>query len=601
MKKRKLNLFQKFVFSFISVGLLPIIIIGYYSSTVFTRKIENIITDNYRQVAIYGVKNLDNAIDSYNAITKMLYTYNNQESQNAVRSYDSQGLARILKETDGSEASNLRKRLDLASFTRLIISLDKYIMNAVFVEEDGEYYYASRKNNSLASGDQFLNIVGHKSNVKRKGDLIITPTHEDRYFLYKKNKVFTLGRNYYDLSEPIGHEKIMGTLYMDIDIKMIDNIFKKLSVYDEGEIFVINKNRECIYSNKPEYVMTYLNELNNDHLVDIIEDSQKSDWQVVIRVDYSKVMDNINMITKVLYGIVFACVIGLCVLAVIYSKIFLKPINLLLKDMKKIESGNLDVEVDVNSTDEMAQLSTGFNNMIKELKKYIETSYLAQIKSKEAELNALKTQIQPHFLYNSLEIIRMNSVSNGDKETAQMSYLLAKQFRYLIGEVNETVTLKQELEMVEDYFKFVNVRNDHKISFINSVPKVYLDGSVLKLSIQPIVENCVVHGIKPRGFGQVMILAEHKDKDLLITILDNGIGMEQTTIQGIEERLSTDGMDYKYEESELSIGLKNVHDRLRYKYGPGYGLSIKSQPQIGTSITILQPLLIHNIKREEDI
>lgn len=591
MKKIQLNLFQKFVFSFISAGLLPIIIISYYSGTFFTSKAKDMITDNYRLVTIYGVKNLDKALDSYNSLTKMLYTYNDQGNSIFVRSSDGQGLARILRSSDGSQASDLRKSIDVINFTRLVFSSDKYIKSAIFVEKDNSYYYSSEKNVILEDIGEFFNIVNHKNNIKKSSELIIASPHEDSYFARNRNKVFTIGRNYFDLSLHIGKEEVLGTLYMDISVDMIDNIFEKLSVYNDGEIFVVDSNGLCIYSNKPEYAMKYYEPPNKDNIIDIVEKSEKTDWQVIIRVDYSEVMKKINNLVKVLYFIVIVCVFALILLSFGYSRMFSKPVKKLLAYMKEMESGNLDVAIEVKSGDEIGQLSIGFNNMTHELKNYIETSLLAQIRRKEAELNALKTQIQPHFIYNSLEIIRMNAVTNGDSETAGMAYLLAKQLRYLIGEVNETVTLRQELDMVRDYFEFINIRYNHKISLINSVNEKYLDASILKLSIQPIVENSVIHGIKPKGFGKVMILAELKGEDLAITILDNGIGMEEDNVNSIEKHLNNDGIEFKIEQDKISIGLKNVHDRLRYKYGHKYGILVTSKPKIGTSITILQPFL----------
>lgn len=592
MKRARVNLFGKFIVAFISVGLIPVVFIGTYSSYLFRRETYTMMDDSYRQVAVYGARNLDALVEKYNTFSKYLYSYDSYSGDAlGLTVTDGLGLARVIKE-DGTDAAQALKRHNtLTAFARLVYSSDTYIRNAVLVMPDGTCYTSNMSNIKLTDSGAFFDAVGHSRAYERKNKLFLAKTHKDGYFRNSSNDVFTVGRNYLDLSTTFGSEDILATLYIDVDIRAIDDIFNRMEVYQQGEIYVLDAQGELIYANPG-----YYERLGGDSggagadFLEIAETSAKSGWSVYLRADYGRAMHNVVDLIRLIYVIVIAVLAALLLLSFAYSRVFSRPTLDILTGMKKVEAGNFEAEVKVRNRDEMGQLALGFNQMVKRLEQYIQTSFLARIKQREAELAALKAQIHPHFLYNSLEIIRMNAVVNDDESTAELALLLADQMRYVMTFSNDTVTLEKELDMLRGYFMFIGVRYDNSVSHEIKAERGLLDAEVLSMMLQPVVENSIVHGLKPRGYGHVQIIIERRGDDMVIKVMDNGVGMDQETLEGLTRRLSDNGLSRKGDAGAESIGVKNVHDRLRYKYGENYGVSINSQPQIGTVVTMTLPL-----------
>lgn len=241
-----------------------------------------------------------------------------------------------------------------------------------------------------------------------------------------------------------------------------------------------------------------------------------------------------------------------------------------------------------------------FNQMSAALKNYINQSYVAQIKQNEAELTALKSQIYPHFLYNTLEIIRMSALENGDMPVSRMIEALSRQIHYLIGPMQDMVPLEKEIEIINGYVYLLNCRIAGKVQLMVNGKKI--SGILVpKLILQPIVENAYVHGIKPKsGSGSIMVeitKIEHPEKpgegdarkELEITVMDNGVGMGEDDLTRIQALLDGDEIGIKNEYNWQSVGMKNVHDRIRFLYGEEYGVRVVSTPGVGTMVRLLMP------------
>ena len=161
------------------------------------------------------------------------------------------------------------------------------------------------------------------------------------------------------------------------------------------------------------------------------------------------------------------CIVSLILVAIWFSRRFSKPIRSITSEMAKVESGNFDTQVTVQTADELGLLSRGFNKMVVRLQSYIDEVYVAQIKQKHAELNALKSQIRPHYLYNTLEVIRMSAVANDDNEVGDMILSLSHQLKYVLDYGQETVALQEEKTNIEQYFRLMELRyGEHRLLWI---------------------------------------------------------------------------------------------------------------------------------------
>lgn len=213
---------------------------------------------------------------------------------------------------------------------------------------------------------------------------------------------------------------------------------------------------------------------------------------------------------------------------------------------------------------------------------------MASIRQKEAELDALRMQIHPHYLYNTLEVIRMSSVAHQDQETAQMTLSLVRQLQYVIGESKEQVPLQTELDIIRDYVSLVSLRYG-QIDLTITVPHALLNCPILKMTLQPIVENAVQHGLRPLGGGQISIGAAREGDILLLTVMDNGCGMDADQLEKQRAALESDSLPEVKADGLRSIGTKNVHDRIRLACGNSYGLEIESQEHVGTAVVLRLP------------
>ncbi|WP_312104068.1 histidine kinase [Lachnoclostridium sp.] len=258
-------------------------------------------------------------------------------------------------------------------------------------------------------------------------------------------------------------------------------------------------------------------------------------------------------------------------------------LNKILAAMEKAMEGDLNIQLEVGHEDELDIISEYFNEMCCNLDSYIQKSYIAQIEQKTAEMQALQSQINPHFLYNTLEAIRMQAICNDDKEVGKMLYGLAVVFRSQIKEDN-IITLAKEVYYCKKYVELFEFRYKNKFKFEFNFPEIYIQVSIIKFIIQPIIENYFVHGIRLEDENNILSINIYEaEDDLIIEIKDNGKGMPESQIIEKLNEMNQEG------NSQGSIGLLNVHRRMVATYGNDYGLGIRHNNPNGLIVTIKIP------------
>ncbi len=276
------------------------------------------------------------------------------------------------------------------------------------------------------------------------------------------------------------------------------------------------------------------------------------------------------------------------------------PLRKLIELMKEVQNGNLDVRFHVKYNDEVGMLGRHFNEMLNRIKQLIRDVYQVELKKKEIELDALQSQINPHFIYNSLESIRMNAEINDDDETADMIFLLSKLLRYSINRGNERVTLHEEIDHLDHYVKFLNFRFHHSIVLqVQPLDKI-CKMEVIKLLFQPIVENAILHGVGSREEPLLIsITYEMFEEKVVFSIKDNGSGMQPEKVEELQQKISRGVMLSHHQQPDehrkSGLGLRNVNERIKIYYGTEYGLSIQSEVGKGTEVFLSLP---YNKRRE---
>lgn len=265
-----------------------------------------------------------------------------------------------------------------------------------------------------------------------------------------------------------------------------------------------------------------------------------------------------------------------------------KRTDQILQVMEEVKEGNLKVQIPIdNESDEISYISQHFNEMCIELSKYIHKSYLAEINQKKAEMIALQNQVNPHFLYNTLECIRMKAICNGDKDVGKMLYHLSFLFRKQLKD-SHRITIKSELEYCKRYMEIFKFRYREKFNFNINCPDELLDYEIIKFTIQPLIENYFIHGIKLEETNNYIVINVIKEKDeIKMLIDDNGRGIPEGKLKEINESLCS---ELQENIGERSIGIINAHARIVGAYGERYGIKLGNNNQ-GARITIRIPMI----------
>jgi two-component system sensor histidine kinase YesM len=302
----------------------------------------------------------------------------------------------------------------------------------------------------------------------------------------------------------------------------------------------------------------------------------------------SQIEQSLQTIRFSLIGIVILCIVLSIAVTFTIIRRYSKKIHRLVLYMRRWQEGDLSKRVQMESEDELQQISQSFNHMCDRLESYIETVYVSEIKQKNAQLVALQAQINPHFLYNTLESIRMKAISSGARDVGQMIYILATMFRHLIKKQTH-VTLAEEIELCGMYLALVQYRYENKLQVETHIGPSAAGSIVVKLLIQPVIENYIVHGFRTNDDdNRISITATEVDGVISICVQDNGKGISGERLLELQRSLHMDGEAAG--ASNHSLGLKNVHDRIRLNYGSGYGLSLVSTQGEGCQVMIRIPV-----------
>lgn len=297
---------------------------------------------------------------------------------------------------------------------------------------------------------------------------------------------------------------------------------------------------------------------------------------------------------RLLNLLLISCLTGVFVLILVVFAVLigrpLNSINKLSKSSELVTRGDFTAKVAVKSQDEIGCLCKNYNYMLDYLNELINESYRKEIslqknmiQQQKSELKALQEQINPHFLYNTLDAIRMQAVLNDDKEVSEMLVMLAKLFKYNVGFASEEVTLYEEIEHLSNYLNLINIRKSTKYKLINNIENSNKI-KILRFTIQPIVENSIKYAFCGKTDGEITISNQIVEDKMIITVCDNGIGINEDKINEINSTLDREV------SGNSNIGLQNVYSRLVLKYGVEYGLSVQ-KAQVGLKVNIFIPLI----------
>ncbi|WP_018305545.1 cache domain-containing sensor histidine kinase [Desulfitobacterium hafniense] len=412
---------------------------------------------------------------------------------------------------------------------------------------------------------------------------ILTSARMQEFSMDKDNWVISLGRELTDEKK-----KHLGVLRIDLKYDAIESILKDMSLGQEGYSYILNQSQQVVYHPNPQY---FSQEEKRLELIDMLEMEGKelsreyklthrynlnnSDWVLVgvASLDGVRRMEaEIIIVLVVLGSVLLLAAFGS---SAIYASSVARPIRQLEKAMEEVEKGSLATEVGVVGSAEIASLSTHFLSMLDRIRELMQ-----EIRNKEqflraSELKTLYSQINPHFLYNTLDTIVWLAEFGNTERVISVSKAMARFFRLSLRGGSETTTVRDELDHVRQYLFIQKERYQDKLSYEIQAEDGLMDITIPKILLQPLVENAIYHGLrKMPGGGMIRITARKGEKeDLFLVVEDNGGGFEDAEKGKDPLRLG-------------GVGLKNVAERIRLYYGEDYGLSIANRPGQGATIIL---------------
>ena len=376
----------------------------------------------------------------------------------------------------------------------------------------------------------------------------------------------------YDNLEQIG--------YLRIIVRMKD-LFKSINAYkvaDYSKIYLIEKKKSTIvYSSNGDSLGENLKDRINKYFV-IKENLSAGNWSLVALVSQSELHAEAAKIRNITILICFSTFAFVSLVGIFISKRFAIKVKKIVTSIRNFRDGELTKRIEYNGEDEFGYISSAFNKMADNIQELIEEVYITEINKKEIELEALQSQINPHFLYNTLSSI--NSLANlGEiNKVSEMILSLVKFYRLTLNKGKAIMTVGEELEQVKAYIDIQAIKYGNRFKVSYDVEAEVLKFTTLKLILQPFVENVLNHAWYEENIN-INIIAKMIDKCIMFKIIDDGIGMSEETVALI----------FNPKGTPVGYGIRNVNDRIKLYYGKQYGVAIHSMALLGTTIKIVIP------------
>lgn len=451
------------------------------------------------------------------------------------------------------------------------------------------------------------------------GSLVWGGMMGNRSLTLRDDPVFTVGR----LMTNLVTRRPIGFLIIEADPRTFISSMNNLMIKPESRSYVYSSSDSLLVSSHPGEEITNpavtdlsrypfreqaLDVSDNDNLIVTAEDP-KLGWKLLTITP--KPVARLEMAAANRYFIIVtvAIIIAAFAIAFFLSRSISRPIKSIVQEMRRVERGDLSTKIQADeSYEEINYLNTHFNRMVSEINGLIDRNKIAAASEKNAQIHALQSQVNPHFLYNTLDMIYWLLDEQENEKLANLVLSLSRIFRYSSDWRNSTATLKDELEQIGHYMLIIGARSDGRIHIQHHIDEELLNAELPKMTLQPLIENAVIHGLASySGEGTITINAYRSGQTIEIQIRDDGAGIPPEKLEELKrsleraERLQWQELmeeEQRSQRKEPSIygrskgsgaGFLNVHRRLVLEYGAGYGLRIDSEVNKGTVVTIVSP------------
>ncbi|RCW73193.1 cache domain-containing sensor histidine kinase [Saliterribacillus persicus] len=436
-----------------------------------------------------------------------------------------------------------------------------------------------------------------------KHEFLILPTTEIELLSGEKAQVVSLVRHIYTIPQ---REKI-GSMKIDINVNVFDRLLELENVEELEEylkVIVLGPNKSVIYDQQRQY--TGASDIGLDVSISKEEEpldgtlswqdkqylyanrhSEYTSWDTAVLIDNEFIIYERNQIILFIAVTGAAAVAIIAIISYFLSHQIAKPLMNMIERMKRVERGDLHDRMELTGNSDMDLFTRVYNNMLDSINKLISEVYESSITEKNAKIAALQSQINPHFLYNTLNTMKSISRIRGVEEVAEISESLADLFKYSMKDLDKLVPLKEELKHIENYMNIQQHRFQDRFVLKSEIDTNIEHSFIPKLIIQPLIENAINHGLADvKSGGIVHLKIRKKDNNLMVYVQDNGAGMTKEKLEEINSSISKKNTTLDPKEG---VGLNNVIQRIRLIYGHRYGVNIESYKDEGTTVILNLP------------
>lgn len=547
---------RKLLVSYFIIVIVPLVTLGIYSYQTSKRFVEDEIWSSINDQSHQISMNISNRLEKDNEFLKITSISPNL-------TLDIGGNNSVAE-----MAMNSNKYFEPVTYYNISVNRDFKSLLVYYNELDrqiGSFFFPS---SDIEDSNMYQEVVESKSTK-----------------WYAEGEELIAARRIYDVTA----ERLKGLIVLEMDFDYImESVVAKgnhpfgLVLVDKKDqvIYELNEVGESFSDDFVQYMISNPNEsqYKKEYMYTSIS-LEKYEWEMYYFVPLTELNNNLKDLVRIIVAIVVLCLIVLIIISLKFSETITSRLQGLNETMKNVENGSLDLEIQSDYKDEIGQLTNRFGAMLNEINVLIDEVYKSELTLKETELKALQSQINPHFLYNVLSLINWKAIDAGNQDISDIAGYLSKFYRTSLNKGNSLIRIHDELMNVKAYVEIQHVMHGYSFDMEYLIDPNVENYATVNLSLQPIVENAIVHGIDnredPSERGKIILSVSETIDQIIFVIEDNGIGM---TEDQVEELLVKDIGGY---------GMKNVNERICLLFGNESGIKVESKTGIGTKVTLI--------------
>lgn len=595
------TIFQKIFMS--TMLLVVLMLFSYYSFIVYYEYKNN--TETTVEESINLSEKINEALQDYitqidGTITSFYYElYQNKEG----------ALASLLSSDDEptvEEGIWQNESLE-RYFSQLFLMRGDFVNVYIYRSDEKNYLYSpySRKKLNYSPKES----AWYQETQEKNGKTNITLNYLSEYTKYTKNVI-----GFSRMLKDVGNQGIIGNtvVMLEFAMKNLDNLIDNYITNDMTTVLLVDEQGNIVYQRGAEIELGEEKKLklvkqgtgvesqsiNGERYILSSDGKRVYEWQVMILTNKDYILMKTKDYFRFTVAIGILLIVASAIICYYFSKNLYRPIAMLKNGMETIQKGEFDIQIKRTSNDELGQLIEDFNCMAHKTKTLIKEKYEEELQKKDAQYKFLQAQIDPHFIFNTLQIISSMAIVNNVLEIETVSNSLARLLRYSISGEQKTILLKEELKNVTSYLEIQKIRFKNRLSYEIHMEPCLKNISIIKLVLQPIIENGISHGFEEKGgSGRIEIHGYMEEERIFIEIMDDGIGMSEVEVDNLMKKINEplrrrnkeqikEEEEQKMREQRNHVGLRNINLRIKMYYGEDYGIFIKSQKGKGTTVTV---------------